>query len=142
MWKNILSISLFLCSVSLCINSLSPATAGVGPTTSFAINPLFSAGGNVSSTASFAIPAVIGQGIVVTDVTISAQPGNELQIVFTTSSGIELARYQAWNYSSYPGPASIDTHLLSGIPVPENEPLEITLNGYGTYTVSGNYAHP
>jgi hypothetical protein len=145
MWKNILSISFLVFAASHFLDSLSNANAGIGPTTSLATNPLFSAAGYISSGSSSTTVLVSpkpGQEIVVTDITISAQYGEHLEIILQSSSGTEIGRYKSWNYQNYSGSGLIDSHLVSGLRVAENESLQILGYGNGAFTISGYHAHP
>ena len=142
MWKNILSLSILILSLTTLVHALKPAHAQLGPSTSQGTNPLFSNGGYCGSSTSHTISAQSGQKILISDVIISAQYGDSLEIVFTTSGGSEVGRFKAWNYQNYGGGSIIDTQLAGGIIVPEGEDLTISLNGRGTYTFSGRYTHP
>ena len=142
MWKNLLGLSVLLVSVSLLVSTLSSARASLGPVTSTGSNPLFSSGSYSSGGSSESISAQSGKEIIITDVTISAQYNYDMEIVFTTTSGMEIGRYKAWNYSNYNGNSVIDSHLNSGLRVPENEGLQVQVNGHGSYVYSGYYAHP
>ena len=142
MWKNLLGASALLLSGSVFVHSLSAAQANSGPSISLATNPIFSGGGYSNSGVTENIPGQSGLELVITDVTLSAQYNYDAEIVFSTSSGVELGRYKTWNYSNYNGPAIIDSHLNSGLRVPENETLIVQVSGRGSYTYSGYKAHP
>ena len=142
MWKNLFGISAVLCSLSMLVYSLSTARASLGPAVSMMSNPIFSSSAYSNGSVSDTMTGQSGTEIVITDVTISAQYNYDIEIVFTTTSGTEIGRYKTWNYSNYNGPATVDSHLNSGLRVPENEGLQVQVNGYGSYTYSGYYAHP
>jgi len=142
MWKTLLGISAVLCSMSVLVYSVSSARASLGPSVSMMSNPIFSSSAYATSNLSETISGQNGREIIITDVTISAQFNHDLEIVFTTSSGTEVGRYKTWNYSNYNGPAIIDSHLESGLRVPEMEDLQVTVTGRGSYTYSGYYAQP
>jgi hypothetical protein len=142
MWKNVIAISVLIASISLLIHSLSTAKASMGPVVSFASNPIHSIGGYSGGSVTENISGQQGSEFIVTDITISAQYNEQLEVVFTTTSGAEVGRYKTWNYSNYNGPAIIDSHLRSGLRVPESEGLTIQVNGRGSYTFSGYFAHP
>ena len=142
MWRNLLAISGLLLSISVLLHSVGTASAGLGPVSSFGSNPVFSIGGYSSGSDSPVVPSQVGQEMVITDVTISAQYNHDLEIIFTTTSGSEIGRYKTWNYGNYPSGGIIDSHLKSGIRIAENDGLQITVYGSGSYTVSGFYAQP
>jgi hypothetical protein len=143
MWKNLLGISLVVGSIALLVDSISSAKASLGPMVSSASNPIFSGSNYCSGNSSITITGQSGQEIIVTDVNISAQTNGQIEIVFTSlATGVEIGRYKTWNNSSsYTGSAIIDTHLNSGLRVPANEDLLVSVNGNGSYTFSGYYAH-
>ena len=142
MWKNTLALSALISSIALLTHTIQPAQADLGPSASMGNNPIFSFGGYSSGTASQALPAQSGQEYLITDVSISAQFNYEMEIVFTTTGGAEIGRYKAWNYSNYSSGGIVDSHLISGLRVPENEGLNVTINGHGAYTFSGRSVHP
>lgn len=137
MWKNILACSVLVLSGAVFVQSIATAQAQQG--ISFGQNPVFSKSGNGSGT--YVISNVSGQEMSVTDVTMTANSNYALQVLLRTSSGVEIGRYRAENYNSYNAP-QIDTHLISGLRVPQGEDLEIVVSGTGTYTVAGQYVHP
>ncbi len=142
MWKNTLALSALITSLALLVHSIGSAHADLGPSISSGSNPVFSYGGYSNGSAGQSLPAQSGQEYLVTDISISAQFNYELEIVFTTTSGSEIGRYKAWNYSNYSSGGIVDSHLISGLRVPENEGLNVTVNGYGAYTFSGRSVHP
>jgi hypothetical protein len=142
MWKNILAISALILSASVFVESISTAQANQG-VLSMGQNPIFSKGGyNGGSQTSHTISAVSGQEIVVTDVSISGQYNQDIEIVFMTSGGAEIGRYKTWNYANYAGSGVINSNMISGLRVPEGEDLLVIVNGAGTFTFSGRYVHP
>jgi len=142
MWKNILAISALILSAAVFVESISTAQANQG-ILSMGQNPIFSKGGyNGGSQSSHTIPAIAGQEIIVTDVSISGQYSQDIEMVFTTSSGAEIGRYKTWNYANYAGSGVINSNMVSGLRVPAGEDLQVTINGAGTYTFAGKYVHP
>ena len=117
MWKNLVGISLIITSMAVMVDSISSANASLGPMISSGSNPIFSGSNYCSGSTTSTISAQNGQEIIVTDVTISAQYGNDLEIVFTSATtGTEIGRYKAWNIgSNYSGSSIINTQLKSGL---------------------------
>jgi len=144
MWKNLVGTSLVIVSIAFLVDSISSAKASLGPAVSSAANPIFSGSDYCSSNSSMSIAGQSGQEIIVTDVTISAQTGQQIEIVFTSAAtGVEIGRYKTWNIgNAWTGSAIIDTHLNSGLRLPTSEDLLVSVNGNGSYTFSGYYAHP
>lgn len=139
MWKNTMAIAALTLSSAVFIHSITPASARTG-VVSFGSNPVFSESGFTTST-TLTLPAVSGQERIVTDIFLAAQPNYELEIILTTSGGKEIGRYKTWNYNSY-SDGGLDTHLKTGLRVPEGEELNVSVNGRGVYTFSGFLAHP
>ncbi|MEC7986942.1 MAG: hypothetical protein VX278_17365 [Myxococcota bacterium] len=142
MWKNILSLGVLVLASALFVHTLRPANAQLGPHISQGSNPIFSVGGYSNSIATETVSAQSGQSILITDVIISAQYNDSLEMVLTTSGGAEVGRFKAWNYQSYTGNGMINAQMVSGLMVPEGEELTVTMNGRGTYTFSGRYVAP
>ena len=138
MWKNILACSALFLSASVFVFSMATAQAQRGMT-SFGQNPVFSRAGNGSGT--HTVQHISGQEMSVTDVTLMAQHNYAMQVVLQTSSGTEIGRYRVENYN-YLSAAQVDSHLYSGLRVPQGEDLEIIVSGTGAYTISGQYVHP
>ena len=139
MWKNLVALSLFVLSLSIFVHGIAPAIAktgalSLGNNTSFSKSAFTT--GDIET-----FPTVIGQDRIITDIYLAAQPNYEMEIVFTTSSGQELGRYKTWNYNGY-SDGGLDTHLQTGLRVPEGEDMTVSINGRGVYTISGYLARP
>ena len=141
MWKNLLGLSGVILSLSTLVFALQPAEAKLGPTVSHGSNPVFSRSGYAPTISSGTIASVPGSEMVITDVVISAQYGETLELIINTDTGTEVGRFKTWNYSNYAGSGVIDSHLISGLRIPENEDLNF-VNGKGTFTFSGYLGHP
>lgn len=141
MWKNMLGVAAILFGAGYFLQSFPTAHAKWGPTISMASNPLFSTSGYATNSPNLTLSAASGQEMVLTDVVISAQFNYELELIFTTSGNQEIGRFKAWNYNGYSN-GVINSHFLSGLRVPDGESLSVTLNGRGSYTISGYYAQP
>ena len=137
MWKTILACAALVLSTAIFVDSIATAQAQQG--VSFGQNPVFSRSGTGSAT--FTIPNMTGQEMSITDITMTAQNSSALNVIIRTSTGTEIGRYRAENYHSYPA-AHIDSHLTSGLRVPQGEDLEVAVSGSGVYTISGQYVHP
>ncbi len=142
MWKNILACSALLLSGAVFVQSIASAQANQG-LVSMGQNPVFSKGGyNSGVQTNYTIPSMANQEILVTDVAISGQYSEDIEVIFNTSGGDEIGRYKVWNYANYAGSGVLDTNLNSGLRVPAGEDLQVTVNGRGTFTFAGKYVHP
>ena len=143
MWKNMIAIASIIFASGYFIQSLPKAHARLGPSTSFGSNPVFSTAGYANGSSPITINGQTGQDIILTDIFLSAQYSDSLELVLALSSnGQEVGRYKAWNYNNYSGSSIVDSHLISGLRVPAGDSLTVTLNGRGSYTLSGYYAQP
>jgi len=139
MWKNILALSALILSISMLLRSVPFAEARTG-TLSLGFNTAYSISDFTTGTAE-TLSAVSGQDRIISDVYLSAQPGHELEAIFTTTSGQEIGRFKVWNHYSYSNGAIHNT-FESGLRVPAGEDVTITINGRGVYTISGFLAQP
>lgn len=131
MWKNILAASVLVLSVSVLLQSIRSAQANQSAV-SFEQNPIFSKGGYNGATQTIhTISAITGQEILFTDITLSGQYNDDIELIFT-SGGEVIGRYKTWNYANYAGSGILDTHLLSDLRAPEGEDVVVTINGRWT----------